>query len=71
MLPPFDIFRDVNGDLIWVEPAETLDAAKGRVVLLMEMQPTTYTVFSQRTGNKLSIKPGDSDWSYNLKQGIS
>jgi hypothetical protein len=63
VIPPFDIFRTVDGHWLWVESAPTLEAAKKRVNELMAALPTQYMVFSHVTGNRISLKPGDSDWS--------
>jgi hypothetical protein len=63
VIPPFDIFRTVDGHWLWVEAAPTLDAAKKRVSELMAALPTQYMVLSHVTGNRISLKPGDSDWS--------
>ena len=63
MLPPFDIFRDLDGYVYWVEAASTLDNAKARVRILMVIRPAAYVIFSQRTTNKIFLKPGDSEWS--------
>ena len=61
MLPPFDIFRvKPDGTTLWVEAADTLDAAKGRVEELLKQQPKgEFWIFSQRTQNKLSVKAGE------------
>jgi hypothetical protein len=63
VVPPFDIFKIVDGHFLWVETVPTLDAAKTRVKELMAEGPTVYLIFSQRTGHKISLKPGDSTWS--------
>lgn len=63
MIPPFDIFKVVDGHLLWVEAVPTLDRAKGRVQELMPVRPAQYVIYSQRTGNKISLKPGESAWS--------
>ena len=56
MIPPFDIFRVVQGSQpLWLEPALTLDDAKARVNELGESRPGEYLIFSQKTGHKLSI----------------
>ena len=63
MVPPFDIFKVVDGHFLWVEAVPTLDAAKARVTDLMAIRPTQYLIFSQKTGHKILLKPGDSAWS--------
>jgi hypothetical protein len=63
VIPPFDIFRTVDGQWLWLESAPTLDTAKERVNALMAALPTEYMVSSHVTGKRISLKPGDSDWS--------
>jgi hypothetical protein len=63
VVPPFDIFKTVDGHFLWVAGVPTLDAAKTRVKELMAERPTVYLIFSQRTGHKIYLKPGDSTWS--------
>jgi hypothetical protein len=65
MIAPFDIFRvEAPDGMLWIEAAAELDAAKARVAALMQSTPCEYLIFSQKTGNKISIKPtngnGDS-----------
>jgi hypothetical protein len=65
MVAPFDIFKvEAPGEMLWIEAAAELDAAKARVAALMQTTPCEYLIFSQKTGNKISIKPtngnGDS-----------
>jgi hypothetical protein len=65
LFAPFDIFRvDATDDLIWVEAVAELEAATARVAALMQARPCEYLILSQKTGNKISIKPtngnGDS-----------
>jgi hypothetical protein len=58
VIPPFDIFRvDEPGGTLWIEAVAELDAAKARVTALMQTTPCEYLIFSQKTGNKISIKP--------------
>jgi hypothetical protein len=63
MIAAFDIFRGKDGDLMWIEASPTLDAAKALVKQLMDDRPAHYLIFDQKTGNKISIKPGDLYWS--------
>ena len=56
MIAPFDIFRlGADGHPVWVEAVPTLDAAKIRVQSLGATFPGQYMIFSQKTGNKISI----------------
>jgi len=57
MLAPFDLFRVVAGNPIWIETAQTLDAAKTRIDELMRADSCEYLILSQKTGKQLSIKP--------------
>jgi hypothetical protein len=64
MIAPFDIFRvDAPDDMLYVEAAADLEAAKARVAALMQVKPCEYLIFAQSTGNEISIKPtnGSSD----------
>jgi hypothetical protein len=61
MMPPFDIFYVSHDGYIWQEPAETLESAKLRVQQLGTSRPGEYLIFSQKTGNKLSIKVARPD----------
>jgi hypothetical protein len=57
MVPPFDIFRVApDGQLLWLEPAATLDEAKARVQDLGASNPGEYLIFSHKTGHKISIR---------------
>jgi hypothetical protein len=59
MFPPFDIFFvDDNGELVWVDTAETLAKARMRVKTLRSHRRSDYVIYSQRTGHK-SIVRGD------------
>lgn len=54
MSQPFDIFKIVkDGDPVWLEAAESLDAATTRVNALRESAPGDYMIFSQRTGKRI------------------
>lgn len=59
MIPPFDVFKVVRGEPLWVEAVPTLDAAKARVQELMRVHRCEYLILSHTTGNKISIKPND------------
>jgi hypothetical protein len=54
MLPHFDIFKiALNGEYVWLEAAQSLDAATARVVALRESFPGDYIVLSQGTGKRI------------------
>jgi hypothetical protein len=56
MIPPFDIFRVVEGGQpLWCEPASTLEDAKARVQELGRSRPGEYLIFSQKTSHRISI----------------
>jgi hypothetical protein len=58
MLASFDIFKVENaGALKWIEAATQLEAAKERVQNLMKIRPGEYLIYSQRDGQKFSMKP--------------
>jgi hypothetical protein len=47
MNPQFDIFRVHNdGTTIWLEPANTLDAAHARIQQLGASEPGDYLIFN-------------------------
>lgn len=57
MQPQLDIFKvSKDGTPVWVEAAETLDAAKARVKELLKVQPAEYVIFNQETQDSISIK---------------
>jgi hypothetical protein len=55
----FDIFKiGEDGKPLWIEAAETLDAAKTIVKqLLTSDSPVEYVIFNQQTQDKISIQP--------------
>jgi hypothetical protein len=60
LIPPFDIFLVADdGNPVWIEPAETLEAAQARVAELGATNPGEYFIFSQKTGNKVAITVDD------------
>ena len=60
MIAPFDIFKvEAPGRALWLEAAQEFEVAKARVRNLMVTSPAEYVIYSQRTGNKVSIKPND------------
>jgi hypothetical protein len=59
MNPQFDIFRVHNdGTTIWLEPANTLDAAHARIQQLGASEPGDYLIFNQKTAKKIPLKVG-------------
>lgn len=47
---PYDIFRkDLLGTPVWMESAEDLETAEGRMMELARRSPAEYFVFSQET----------------------
>jgi hypothetical protein len=58
MIPPIDIFLKVNGALVWQEASPSVNDARIRVQQLGTMQPGEYMIFSQKTGNKISVTVG-------------
>lgn len=58
MIAPFDIFRVDGPDAVmWVRSVDDLETAKALVKTLMKITPAEYLILSQKTGNKISIKP--------------
>jgi hypothetical protein len=56
MIAPFDIMRvEADGSFRWLEAVQDLDTAKARVQALGVSAPGRYIIFSQVTGNKISI----------------
>jgi hypothetical protein len=61
LIPRFDIFRIAGDDKpIWVESASTIDAARERARLLVDIFPGKYLIFDQTTGEKVLILPNDT-----------
>lgn len=57
-MPPsdFDIFKmGRDNEPIWLESAQTLDAAMGRVESLRAKTPAEYVILSQKTRKKITI----------------
>ena len=51
---PFDIFKIAkDGDPVWIEAAQNLDAATTRVNTLRESAPGDYMILSQSTGKRI------------------
>ena len=58
MLPQFDIFRvDENGLLLWYAATETFEEAEVKAREQAQCQKCDYVIFSQRIGNRITIKP--------------
>lgn len=55
MVAPFDIFQNLPDGLRWIEASPDLETAKERVRVIGASSPGTYIIFSQKTGNKISI----------------
>ena len=58
MQPQFDILKiHIDGNPLWVEAAETLDAAKTRVKELLMLDPATeFVIFNQQAQETISVK---------------
>ena len=50
-----------DGELHFVEAAQTLDAAKARVQTLAELWPGEYVIYVAATGERVSITAGDEE----------
>jgi hypothetical protein len=62
MITPIDIFRfDTSIEMLRIEAVADLGIAKARVAALMQANPCEYLIFSQKTGQKISIKPTDGN----------
>jgi hypothetical protein len=62
VITPFDIlWFDISNEMLWIEAVADLGIAKARVTALMQAKPCEYLIFSQKTGQKISIKPTDGN----------
>ena len=52
---------DISNERLWIEAVADLGIAKARVTALMQAEPCEYLIFSQKTGQKISIKPTDGN----------
>jgi hypothetical protein len=50
-----------DGELHFVEAAQTLDAAKARVQALAALWPGEYVIYDAATGEQVSINAGDEE----------
>jgi hypothetical protein len=51
---PFGIFKIAkDGEPVWIEAAQSLEAATARVGALRESYPCDYMILSQRTGERI------------------
>ena len=50
-----------DGELHFVEAAQTLDAAKARVRALLKLWPGEYVIYDEATGERVSITAGDEE----------
>ncbi|HXM95891.1 MAG TPA: hypothetical protein VOA64_16850 [Candidatus Dormibacteraeota bacterium] len=54
MPQPFDIFKIAkDGELVWIEAAQSLDTATARVTALRDGFPGDYMILSQGTGKRI------------------
>ena len=61
MIPPFDIFLvGSDGQLVRKGTAETLDAARLRIKVLMGSEPGDYVIYSQQTSHHMVVKADGS-----------
>ena len=48
-----------DGELYFVEAAQSLDAAKARVQSLAELLPGDFVIYNEATGERVSVTAGD------------
>jgi hypothetical protein len=48
-----------DGELYFVEAAQSLDAARARVQSLAELLPGEFVIYNEETGERLSVTAGD------------
>ena len=48
-----------DGELNFVEAAQSLDAAKARVQSLAELLPGDFVIYNEATGERVSVTAGD------------
>ena len=62
MTPHFDIFKiKDDGSPLWVEAAETFDAASARAKELLKVEPAVeYVIFDQETQESITFRSGAS-----------
>jgi hypothetical protein len=66
MIPPLDVFKKEEGTYIWKGVAESLQDAKAKIE---ELGPGEFMIFSQASGNKITIR-SDSSPEPNAAQEI-
>jgi hypothetical protein len=49
-----------DGELYFVEAAQSLDAAKARVHALAELLPGEFVIYDEATGERVSVTVGDA-----------
>jgi hypothetical protein len=57
VIPPLDVFKKEDGTYIWKGVVENLELARVKV---QELGPGEYMISSQKTGNKMIVKPDAS-----------
>jgi thioester reductase-like protein len=48
-----------DGELFFVEAAQSLDAARARVRSLVELLPGEFVIYDEATGERVSVTAGD------------
>ena len=62
MITSFGILTfDISTEMLWIEAVADPGIAKARVTALMQAKPCEYLMFSQKTGQKISIEPTDGN----------
>ena len=62
MITSFGILTfDISTEMLWIEAVADLGITKARVTALMQAKPCEYLILSQKTGQKISIKPTDGN----------
>jgi hypothetical protein len=62
VITPFGIlWFDISNEMLWIEAVADLGIAKARVTALMQAKPCEYLIFSQKTGQEISIEPTDGN----------
>ena len=62
MVKLIDIFRvNEKGELLWVEPATTVDDAKARIQELGVREPGEYLIFDHECAEKIMLRADGSE----------